>query len=67
MESDFVEVTWVYQSKGRAWISQRRLLEYGESKEGYWTSERFLPQMSSKCYKIVWIFDNSSCHNAYWK
>ena len=48
MESDFVEekeVTWVYQSKGRVWISQRRLSEYSESKEGYWTSERFLAQM----------------------
>ena len=55
----------------------RVLLEYGEGKEGYWTSERFLSQMEaadkiaeikypkSEGYKVVWVFDNSSCHNAY--
>ena len=55
----------------------RALLEYGEGKEGYWTSEKFLSQMDtavkiaeikypkSEGYKVVWVFDNSSCHNAY--
>ena len=52
------------------------LLEYGESKEGYWTSDKFLSQMDHTVkiaeikypkeigYQLVWIFDNSSCHNA---
>ena len=52
-------------------------LVYGEGREGYWTSERFLSQMDSAVkiadikypksegYKVVWVFDNSSCHNAY--
>ena len=55
----------------------RVFLEYGEGREGYWTSERFLSQMDaavkiadikypkSEGYKVVWVFDNSSCHNAY--
>ena len=52
-------------------------LEYGESREGYWTSNKFLAQMDSavkiadtkypkdKGYRVAWVFDNSSCHNAY--
>ena len=52
-------------------------MEYGANKEGYWTSDKFLQQMEkavkiadlkypkSEGYKITWIFDNSSCHNAY--
>ena len=55
----------------------RVFLEHGEGREGYWTSERFLSQMDaavkiadikypkSEGYKVVWVFDNSSCHNAY--
>ena len=55
----------------------RMLLEYGESKEGYWTSDKFLSQMDHAVkiaeikypkeigYRLIWIFDNSSCHNAY--
>ena len=26
-------------------MSARKLLEYGESREGYWTSEKFMKQM----------------------
>ena len=55
----------------------RVLMEYGANKEGYWTIDKFLQQMEkavkiadlkypkSEGYKITWIFDNSSCHNAY--
>ena len=59
------------------WREARELLEYGESKDGYWTSERFLKQMDeavkiadikyprSEGYRVNWLFDHSSCHNAY--
>ena len=52
-------------------------LEYGESREGYWISNKFLAQNDSavkiadtkypkdKGYRVAWVFDNSSCHNAY--
>jgi hypothetical protein len=52
------------------------LLEYGESKEGYWTGDKFMSQMEravtiaevkysrEKGWKLVWIFDQSSCHKA---
>ena len=55
----------------------RSFLEYGENKEGYWTSDKFLAQIKEavqivdvkypreKGYRIVWIFDHSSCHGAY--
>ena len=55
----------------------RQYLEYGESREGYWTSDKFLAQMEHAVkiadikypkglgYCVVWVFDNSSCHNAY--
>ena len=51
-----------------------QLLEYGESKEGYWTSDRFMSQIrqavkivevkypKSDGWRVVWIFDHSSCH-----
>lgn len=54
----------------------RRFLEYGESKEGYWTSDKFMNQIKdavklvnfkyprSEGWRIVWIFDHSSCHAA---
>ena len=54
-----------------------RSIEYGENKEGYWTSERFMAQITvavqiaeinyprDQGYRIVWIFDHSSCHGAY--
>jgi len=53
------------------------LLEYGESKEGYWTSEKFLLQMDHAVkiaeikypkeigFCLMWLFDNSSCQNVY--
>ena len=52
----------------------RESIEYGENKDGYWTSENFMDQIkrcvklaefkypASDGYKIVWIFDHSSCH-----
>ena len=52
-------------------------LEYGENKEGYWTSEKFMAQIEvaatiaevkyprEEGYRLVFIFDHSSCHGAY--
>ena len=57
-------------------LQARVLLEYGENKEGYWTSDKFMQQMvmavkiaeikypKSEGWKHVWIFDHSSCHGA---
>lgn len=54
----------------------REQIEYGENAEGYWTNERFMAQMEeavklaetkypmAKGYRLVWIFDQSSCHAA---
>lgn len=54
----------------------RRFLEYGESREGYWTSDKFMDQIKeavklvdfkypkSEGWRIVWVFDHSSCHAA---
>ena len=54
----------------------RQLLEYGESKEGYWNSDRFMSQIrqavkivevkfsKSDGWRVVWIFDHNSCHLA---
>ncbi len=54
----------------------REFLEYGENKEGYWISEKFKTQIEHAAllaevkypreegYKLVWIFDHSSCHGA---
>ena len=54
----------------------RETLDYGEAKEGYWTSERFMTQIEEAVkiaevkypresgWKVVWIFDHSSCHAA---
>ena len=58
-------------------MSARQLLEYGESREGYWTSERFMKQTEKavevavakypkeKGYRLFWVFDQSSCHTAF--
>ena len=55
----------------------RASIEYGENRNGYWTSEQFLEQLKycieiAECkyprdqgYKVVWIFDHSSSHGAY--
>ena len=52
-------------------------LEYGERKKGYWTSEKFIKQIKNSAiiaefkypkddgYRVVGIFDHSSCHGAY--
>ena len=54
----------------------RQLLEYGEAREGYWTSEKFMRQIREAekiavtkfprrdGWRLVWIFDQSSCHAA---
>lgn len=54
----------------------RQFLEYGEAKEGYWTSEKFMKQIKEaekiaaakyprdEGWRLVWIFDHSSCHAA---
>ena len=51
--------------------------EYGENKEGYWTSERLMSQIEDaaklaefqypreKGYRLIWIFDHNNCHGAY--
>ena len=54
----------------------REFLEYGESREGYWTRDRFIAQMHRAIeiaeikypkedgWRHVWVFDHSSCHAA---
>ena len=53
----------------------RVLLEYGADKEGYWTSEKFMVNIEvaariaefeypSDKHTIMWLFDQSSCHQA---
>ena len=54
----------------------REFLEYGESREGYWTRDRFIAQMHQAIeiaeikypkedgWRHVWVFDHSSCHAA---
>ena len=53
----------------------RVLLEYGAEKEGYWNSNRFMANIKDAVataeFKyppekntLVFIFDQSSCHNA---
>lgn len=58
-------------------MAARQLLEYGESREGYWTSEKFLKQIQfaidiaeakyprDQGYRLFWLFDQSTCHTAY--
>ena len=52
------------------------MLEYGERKEGYWTSDKFMTQIEKAAkiaeakytkddgWRVVWIFNQSSCHVA---
>ena len=61
-------------SEQRFPFQARQLLEYGKSKDGYWTSEHFMEQMEkavkiadfkypkSDGWRCFWIFDHSSCH-----
>lgn len=48
-------------------------VEYGESREGYWTRDKFIAQMKRAIenaeikedgWRHVWVFDHSSCHAA---
>ena len=57
-------------------LQAREFLEYGEAKEGYWTSDKFMAQIEKAIritevkypkeegWRHVWIFDHSSCHGA---
>ena len=57
-------------------LQARTFLEYGESKEGYWTADKFMKQIEeavkiaeikypkTEGWRHVWIFDHSSCHAA---
>ena len=52
----------------------RQMLEYGQGKQGYWTSDKFMMQIKEAVkiaevkypkdngWRVVWIFDHSSCH-----
>ena len=54
----------------------RQLFEYGAAREGYWTSDHFIRQIERAVkiaeikypkedgWRVVWIFDHSSCHAA---
>ena len=54
----------------------RTLLEYGEARDGYWTSDKFMKQMlgavkiaeakypKEKGFRLFWVFDQSGCHMA---
>ena len=54
----------------------REFLEYGETKEGYWTRDKFTAQMhraieiadikypKDGAWRHVWVFDHSSYHAA---
>ena len=58
-------------------MGPRTLLEYGEARDGYWTSNKFKKQMGiavkiaeekypkKKGYRLFWIFSQSGCHVAY--
>lgn len=39
------EYTRASQDNPSLWKTARRLLEYGEGREGYWTSDKFMLQM----------------------
>lgn len=54
------------------WEREREhsLLEYGESRDGYWTGNKFMKQMESAVriaedYRLFWVFDQSGCHMAF--
>ena len=88
MVSDFIEersgyIAFTQQEYNHAkvtrphlWMHARLLLEYGESREEYWTSDRFIAQLEKAVeiaevkypiadgFRHVWIFDHSSCHGA---
>ena len=55
----------------------RASIEYGENRDGYWTSDKFMEQLEycakiAECkyprsdgFRVVWVFDHSSCHRAF--
>lgn len=58
-------------------MGARQLLEYGESRDGYWTGDKFMAQIKKVVpiaeakypredgYRLFWIFDQSGCHMAF--
>lgn len=70
------EYTEAKKTDPNAKMQARSLLEYGEAREGYWTSDKFMEQMNKAVkiaetkypkedgWRLVWIFDHSSCHAA---
>ena len=68
------EYTKAREADSSVRMEARCLFEYGEAKEGYWTSDKFIQQMKVAIkiaeikypkvegWKHVWIFDHSSCH-----
>ena len=58
-------------------MGARVLIEYGESRDGYWTAAKFMKQMRSVVkiaetkypkeagYRLFWIFDQSGYHMAF--
>ena len=70
------EYTKAREADSSVRMEARCLFEYGEDKEGYWTSDKFIQQMKVAIkiaeikypkvegWKHVWIFDYSSCHAA---
>jgi hypothetical protein len=55
----------------------RACIEYSKNKDGYWTSAKFMEHLEysakiAECkyprsdgFKVVWIFDHSSCHGVF--
>jgi len=53
-------------------MSARKLLKYGESREGYWTSDKFMKQMGyvveiaeakypkEQGYRLFWVFNQAA-------
>ena len=58
-------------------MGARTLIEYGENRDGYWTSAKFMKQTKNGVkiaeakypkedgYRLYWVFDQSSCHMAF--
>ncbi len=56
-------------------MGARTFLEFGEARDGYWTSAKFMRQIKSAVviavttkslgYKLFWVFDQSGCHMAF--
>ena len=85
MLSDFIDERNGYlcltqEEYDRAKLQDKSIKMYArkflESKEGYWTSEKFMSQIkeavklanikypNSEGWHVVWVFDHSSCHAA---